>query len=111
MLITEPVLWWRHCPAEVMVTQLDRLLAAQTRQNVRLGIVPVNADRPAIVEHSFHVFDDLVLVETGAGTHYHQADDEAAALLGRLDVYWASIVEGDEARALILAAIERHRAR
>lgn len=110
ILITEPVLHWQYAPPDVMVAQMDRLLTAEALSNVRLGIVPQTAHpAPVVIEHSFHVFDDLVIVETAASEYYHQADDEAAALLDRLDLYWQSAVEGEHARSRIIAAADQHR--
>ena len=110
VLITEPVLRWAYAPPSVMAAQMDRLLTAQSLSNVRFGIVPLASATPIIIENSFHVFDELVIVETSAAEYQHQADDEAAAFLSRLDRYWPSAVEGNEARALIVAASDRHRA-
>jgi hypothetical protein len=90
-----------------MAAQIDRLLTAQSLSNVRFGIVPQAGLMPVVIEHSFHIFDELVIVETAASEYHHQADVEAAALLDRLDRYWAIAVEGEEARALVLTAADR----
>lgn len=64
-VLTEAVLRYRLCPPEVMLPQLDRLVAASTLPNVRLGIV--GFDTPYVIApgHGFWLFDDeKVLVET-----------------------------------------------
>lgn len=64
-VLTEAVLWYRLCPVDVMLAQLDRLVALSALRNVKLGIIPF--ERPYMVApaHGFTLRDhDLVMVET-----------------------------------------------
>jgi hypothetical protein len=112
LLITEPVLGWAYCDPHIMAAQIDRLVTLSTMANVRLGVIPQTSPAPTIVQHSFSVFDDLVIVETGAAEYHHHGDTPAAAYLDLLDRYWAAAVEGTAARDLLLTYAEtyRHRA-
>lgn len=63
-VITEAVLRYRLCPPEVMLPQLDRLVAASTLPNVRLGIISFGTKYLIGPGHGFWIFDDdKVLVE------------------------------------------------
>jgi Domain of unknown function (DUF5753) len=64
VVITEAVLRYRMCPPEVMLPQLDRLVAASTLPNLRLGIVGFDTAYVIAPGHGFWMFDDdKVLVE------------------------------------------------
>lgn len=63
-VLTEAVLRYRLCPPEVMLPQLDRLVAASTLPNVRLGIISFGTTYLIGPGHGFWIFDDdKVLVE------------------------------------------------
>ncbi|MEV6987328.1 helix-turn-helix transcriptional regulator [Sphaerisporangium sp. NPDC051017] len=63
-VITEAVLRYRLCPPELMLAQLDRLVAASTLPNVRLGIIPFDTSYVIGPGCGFWIFDDQqVLVE------------------------------------------------
>lgn len=63
-VITEAVLRYRLCPVEIMLPQLDRLVAASTLPNVRLGVVGFDTAYVIAPGHGFWMFDDeKVLVE------------------------------------------------
>jgi transcriptional regulator with XRE-family HTH domain len=63
-VITEAVLRYRLCPPEVMLPQLDRLVAASTLPNVRLGVIDFGTAYVIAPGHGFWMFDDdRVLVE------------------------------------------------
>ena len=64
-LLTEAVLRYRLCPVEVMLAQLDRLVALSAMRNVRLGIIPFETAYSVAPAHGFWLLDeDLVIVET-----------------------------------------------
>jgi transcriptional regulator with XRE-family HTH domain len=64
-LLAEQVLRTRVGSAEIMIEQLDRLLASMTMPNVSLGIIPASAGLGARTQTAFWIFDDrLVKVET-----------------------------------------------
>ncbi|GAA3252955.1 helix-turn-helix domain-containing protein [Nonomuraea helvata] len=63
-VITEAVLRYRLCPPELMLPQLDRLVAASTLPNVRLGVIPFGTPFVIAPGCGFWIFDDRqVLVE------------------------------------------------
>lgn len=64
-LITEAALRFRLCPPEVMLGQLDRLVALSQLPNVRLGILAFSAEYTVSPWHGFWIYDDRrVLIET-----------------------------------------------
>jgi hypothetical protein len=74
VVITEPVLHYGLCSPEVMLEQLDRLVTVAMLPNVRLGVIPVDAEVAIAPAHGFWVYDDhLVVVETfGAELNLNQ---------------------------------------
>lgn len=68
-VLTEAVLRYHLCPAEVLSGQLDRLLALSTLPNLRLGIIPFTSQCQAAPLHGFWIYDNrLVAVETLAAS-------------------------------------------
>lgn len=64
-VITEAALRYRLAPPDVMLAQLDRLVAATTLSGVRLGVIANRTAYVAIPAHGFWLLDDkLVMVET-----------------------------------------------
>lgn len=65
IVITEAALRYRLCPPEVMLAQLDRLVAATALPNMRFGVINNRTAYTRIPSHGFWVHDDrTVLVET-----------------------------------------------
>jgi hypothetical protein len=65
---------------------------------------------PALLPHSFWIFDDVVQVETVASDD-RIVDPDQVAIFNRLaDDLWPAAVEGDDARALLLRVSERYQA-
>jgi transcriptional regulator with XRE-family HTH domain len=101
LLMTEAALRHPIALREVMLAQVDRLLAVQGLPVLRLGIVPVDRPLPTVVTHDFSIKDDAVTVELA---HTEMATREPAdvELYNRLaDRLWSVAAEGDEARALL----------
>lgn len=111
LIVTEAVLLGSPAPPPAMIAQLDRLLNALDLSNVTLRVLPARAGVPFVPLNSFEIYDDdLVIVESIAGEEYHRGNEADAATYRRaLERLRAAAVTGDEARALIQAAIERHR--
>jgi hypothetical protein len=104
-VLAEPVLRWRMGPPGTMQAQLDRLQSVLGRENVRLGIIPFEADLTTVPQNSFDLFDDrLAVVETFVGESTHTGA-EAATYARALDRLWADAVTGEDARRLIAAAM------
>lgn len=105
-LINEPVIRSRRFPPEVMRPQLDRLLSVIGLRNVRFGIYPqISAPTRRLPVSSFELFDDIGFIETALGDGPKLLADDVERLDQDLAEFWADAFEGDDARALILDAI------
>lgn len=104
-LLAEPVLRWRLCPPGVMRNQLDRLLAVLGMSHIRLGVIPLSIELATTPQNSFQLYDDTAIVETFVGETIH-GQAESAAYARAMDRLWDVAVTGDDARRLIVAAIE-----
>ncbi|MGH3714350.1 MAG: helix-turn-helix domain-containing protein [Micromonosporaceae bacterium] len=104
-LLAEPVLRWLVDPPNVMLGQLDRLLAVVSGlPNIRFGILPELRPVSLSPQNAFVLFDDVAYVETFVGETVH-VGDEAAAYHRVMDRLWADAVTGEEARRLIMRAV------
>lgn len=61
-VITEAVLRYRLCPAEVMLGQLDRLVTLSTMPTIRFGVIPFETRLPLAPVHGFWLMDERVVV-------------------------------------------------
>jgi transcriptional regulator with XRE-family HTH domain len=65
IVITESVLRYRLVAPDVMMGQLDRLMAIASMRNIKLGVIPFTTKYVADPRHGFWLLDDeLVRVET-----------------------------------------------
>jgi transcriptional regulator with XRE-family HTH domain len=102
-VITEAALRMPPCPVQVMLGQLDRLLAILDLDNVTLAIIPMNAELAFAPFYGFLILDDAVIIEDYLGENESTA--EAAAICHRIfALLMDEAVTGDEARRLIMAA-------
>jgi transcriptional regulator with XRE-family HTH domain len=106
-LLAEPVLYWRTAGPDVLRGQFDRLLAVQGLPNVRFGILPLRPAAPlrTVPQHAFQLYDDVAVVETFTGETVYR-DEAAAGYVRVLDRLWADAVTGEEARRLLVGALE-----
>lgn len=106
MVFCETALTLGIAPADVLVGQLDRLLAVSTLTRVHLGIIPTRAAHKFLPLHGFWILDNTtVLIETiSAEIKLTQPRDIAvyAKAFGRLA---SSAVYGRDARDLITNAL------
>lgn len=100
-LITEPVLRWKIARAPAMHAQLDRLYMAASLPNVRLGILPFDADLPFVPLHMFEMFDNLVCVETTSREHRHTGA-EAEVYVKTFTALRRAALTGTDARRFIM---------
>lgn len=107
ILITEPTLLYSYGTPEVMLAQIDRLLALPTVSTVRFGIVPLLARLEAIPMHGIWIFDDSVIIETNDSEIVTEDPDDLELYNRILDKLWPTAVEGAQAREILLAAGER----
>lgn len=105
-VLEEQTLRTRIGDADVMLDQLDRLLAVMSLPRVSLGIIPSGAERQCLTQGSFWIFDeDRVQVETvSAGLDIVQPREieihvRAFSLLQKSAVYGAT------ARQLVSQAV------
>jgi transcriptional regulator with XRE-family HTH domain len=104
-LLAEPVLRWLVCTADVMRGQLDRLQTVVGVPNIRLGVLPMGTPLSIAPQNSFAIVGTVVLVETFVGETIH-VGDHVAAYTRVLDRLWEQAVEGEEARRLIVKAVD-----
>jgi transcriptional regulator with XRE-family HTH domain len=106
-LLTEAVLRYRLCPVEVMLAQLDRLVALSALRTVRLGIIPFETPYSVAPAHGFWLLDeDLVIVETFSA-ELHLAQPPEIALYSAIFDRLAAIASyGRDARAVITRVME-----
>lgn len=106
-LLTEAVLRYRLCPVEVMLAQLDRLVALSALRNVRLGIIPFETPYSVAPAHGFWLLDeDLVIVETFSAELHLAQPPETALYSAIFDRLAATASYGGAARAVITRAME-----
>lgn len=95
---------------EVMLGQLDRLLAVMSVPRVLLGIIPAYAEY-LVPANQFILFDDqLVQVETVSAELIVKQPREIALYQKAFTALAAQAVTGKAARALISAAAEDRQA-
>ncbi len=94
---------------DVMIGQLDRLLAIMSLPRVSLGIIPSHAHY-RVPTNQFILFDNrLVQVETISAELAISQPREIALYAKAFFELTQQAVRGQAARALIAAALERHR--
>lgn len=106
-LLAEPVLHWRLCPADVMHGQLDRLQTVLGLPNIRFGILPLYPPVPlrTTPQNAFQLYDTTAVVESFVGETVYR-DERATAYARAMDRMWEEAATGEEARQLILRAVQ-----
>ncbi|SDJ74236.1 helix-turn-helix domain-containing protein [Streptomyces indicus] len=109
VLLAEQALYSNFGGTDVMIGQLDRLLAVIGLPRLSLGLVPRSAPMHIWPGNSFSMFDDkLVLVETYSAELSVTQPREIALYAKAFKLLKRSAVYGDRARALISQAIQHH---
>ncbi|MGW4236343.1 helix-turn-helix domain-containing protein [Streptomyces sp. NPDC004749] len=107
VLLGEQALYSNHGGSEVMRAQLDRLLAVLALPRLSLGIVPRSAPLVLWIGHGFSMFDDkLVMVETYSAEMSVTQPREIELYRKAFELHRQAAVYGQNARALILSAID-----
>jgi hypothetical protein len=107
-LLAEQVLRTRVGSTEIMIEQLDRLLAAMSMPNVSVGIIPSSAGLGAHTQTAFWIFDeDLVEVETLTAALDITRPAEIAVYVTVFGQMQRTALFGADARALILQARDK----
>jgi transcriptional regulator with XRE-family HTH domain len=107
LLITEPVLRWRHesMPVAVMRQQLDRLLSIDGLDNVRFGIIPMAGPVKVWPVHSFEIYGEVLMLETIYDEQRIEDEEKVTLYRHTFDRMRDSAVTGDAAQQLIHDAI------
>lgn len=106
-LIEEPVLRRRRFPPAVMRAQLHSLLTTIGLDQVTIAVYP-SLSRPVhtLTESSFEIFDDIAFVETVLEDDKRLLADDVIKLEALFDRYWRDAAVNEDARPIILDAIE-----
>jgi len=107
LVLTEATLRYQLCPPEVMLGQLDRLIALATLPTLRLGVIGFSTPYSVAPAHGFWLLDnDRVRVETFSA-ELNLAQPQEIALYGRVfDSLAAAASYGRAARAIITRVID-----
>lgn len=106
-VLTESALRVRLCAVDVMLAQLDRLVALSALRNVRLGIIPFETRYAVAPWHGFWLLDDeRVMVETYSA-ELNLAQPQEILLYSRVFDRLAAVADYDGgARAVITRVID-----
>jgi transcriptional regulator with XRE-family HTH domain len=106
-VLEEQTLRTRVGDAEVMLGQLDRLLAVMSLPRVSVGIIPAGGERYCLTQGSFWMFDDERVQTEGVSAGLDITQPREVEVYGRaFELLQRSAVHGRPARDLIHAAIE-----
>jgi transcriptional regulator with XRE-family HTH domain len=106
VVIEEQVLRTRVGDSDVMMGQLDRLLAVMSLPRVRIGVIPAMGERHSLTQGSFWMFDDSrVRIETVSASLTVTQPRDIAMYSRVFELLQRSAVHGREARQLISRAI------
>jgi transcriptional regulator with XRE-family HTH domain len=110
ILMTEGALGWAAGPPEMMIEQVERVLAATYRRNARVGIVPFGRPTTAFPSHGWNLYDQrAVIVGTLTATAVLTERADVDAYVALTDELEALAVYGPEARAVLESVIDRYR--
>jgi transcriptional regulator with XRE-family HTH domain len=107
VIITESVLRYRLVSPDVMLGQLDRLMAISSMRNIKLGVIDFKTQYVTDPRHGFWLLDsDLVRVETYSA-ELNLRQPQEVALYSRIFEQHAAVASyGAAARAIISRAME-----
>lgn len=101
-VITEAALRYRLVGLDIMIGQLDRLMAMTSMRNVRLGIIDFKTQYVTDPRHGFWVYDDqLVQFESYSAEINLRQPQEIELYTGIFERLAAVASYGSEARAII----------
>lgn len=110
-VIAEAALRYRLCPTEVMLAQMDRLMAATALSRVRIGVIANQTTYATIPSHGFWILDDqLVMIETISAELNLAQPQEIDLYTGAFGQLAAIADYGSGARAILTGIIEELRA-
>jgi len=107
LVLTEATLRYSLCPPEVMLGQLDRLIALAALPTVRLGVIGFGTRCTVAPLHGFWLFDDdRVVVETYSAELNLAQPQEIELYRRTFDALAADASYGRAARAIITNVID-----
>jgi transcriptional regulator with XRE-family HTH domain len=105
-VITEAVLRYRLCPAEVMLGQLDRLVTLSTMPTIRFGVIPFEAKLPLAPVHGFWLMDErVVVVENFTASQNLTQVSEVSAYVRIFEQFASAARYDSEARSVTTRAL------
>lgn len=106
LIMTESALMHPVAAPDVMVGQISRLLGVIGMPHVRFGILPTMVRLPYMLMHGYWILDDIVQIETVTAESTVVDPDEVDTYGKLTDMLWSAAVEGDDARHLLLSALD-----
>ena len=107
LLLTEATLRYALCPAEVMLGQLDRLIALAALPTVQLGVLGFGTPCTVAPLHGFWLFDDDRVVVESYSAELTLAQPQEIELYARtFDALASDASYGRDARAIITSVID-----
>jgi transcriptional regulator with XRE-family HTH domain len=107
IIITESVLRYRLVSPDIMLGQLDRLMAISSMRNIKLGVIGFKTQYVTDPRHGFWLLDsDLVRVETYSAELNLRQPQEVALYSRIFEQHVAVASYGAPARAIISRAME-----
>lgn len=106
-VLTEAALRYRLCPIDIMLPQLDRLVALSALRNLRLGVIGFTTPYVSDPRHGFWLLDDdRVRVETFSAELNLRQPPEIALYTGIFEQLADVASYGSEARAIITRVMD-----
>lgn len=106
-VLTEAALRYRLVSADIMLGQLDRLMAISTMRNVKLGIIGFETQYVTDPRHGFWVYDDHVVQFESYSAEINLRQPQEIELYGSIFEQLAAVASyGAAARAIITRVME-----
>lgn len=95
------------CPPEVLMGQIDRLIASATLPNVALGVIPFTARLPKSPVHGFWMYDTRVVTVETFAAELSLTQPEEIAVYGRIFALMQEVaLYGRPGRALMTSVLD-----
>lgn len=110
LVLAEAVLHWNVGGREVMIPQIEHLIAVRSLPNVRLGIIPLRTRLDFFAGHAFHIYDGKSVV-VGTLTERRTFHDEVNVSRYRAKFGQVSLAAsyGERCRSILDDVLEKYR--
>lgn len=109
-VLTNGALGWRVGSPNVMASQLDHIVRAGLRRNVRIGVIPPATEVDVFPPCGFDIYDDTTVVVGVVGGAEYYNDRKRVALYVKMFTQLEQLaVFGDEARAELQRIADEYR--